>query len=909
MSANIVLKKCIDNRVDPSSAKFAFHDFIVGSSATVWQPFNPTSSSVSSNEFTIQVPGQNSLFSRKVMIKNSTGLQWNVLANVLIQNNTTSSMTMPANTIVYVPYRYGVDFSCTAFPFNSLVQTCNTMINGSTINCQASQVMPIIRRVISSSPDIRKKLACPSGVTGTSIISNSRGTPYDELSTFCTNESGAGPVSNGMFNCFQFYDKNGTPIFTDAAGTLPSMGASYGPGQFFGTSGGPDAAQAVNTYNPSGLTINGIPYQNTPLLTYDGNVFINGSTLMIPIDISGKVFPVASSGGLPVPVLVSNTVTVYGSLSTMEPLLFPPFTYSDNEVAFTNVQSANIRMTMLGPGDRMVRLLRNIEAVGSRPDIPLSFSGTSTGALAQIYPSATTNNNLTGFSTLVPQIDNLQYWLGQPGTNSTTSSPFLIQLYTNFLSPSLLEPIPETLVYPFFQYTPLVTTNQTLKPVPFNAITQQNFNSTAASSGILISNIITLNSCPDMLALYVVLDPTVVTSTNNSASGTITFAASPGAVTGGVAYASSSNFTASGTIVIGSTCVVGNLTLKITGIVASGKGTPTSITFDQSFTPTGYQILTILSAGTLRNSTYSYSDVLACITNVSITWNNNASLLQQFLPSELLEITASNGLPCTQTIGMGLANLPYKANVLNTNGYNILNSASTTGALLYSQNTNNTTPTGTIGSPILLTINKDLPTEAGTAAGVSGVYTLQVTVNTRFVDAGAAGAGNPIQFFVTPIQTQYLQLIRGGTSAVVSAVAAADKMLAAEYTPLRTLQAESPYATGRSSGHLALHHLAGGANHAEALWKRANSVYSAYKAAQPSLSSAYNGDDSAKIAAAFDPKVHNLAKELAQGGKEAYDAYQDYSNGGQKRMRMGMGKSMMGMGKPMMAPGMGEPHY
>jgi hypothetical protein len=907
MSANIVLKKCIDNRVDPSSAKFAFHDFIVGSSATVWQPFNPTSSSVSTNEFTIQVPGQNSLFSRKVMVKNSTGLQWNVLASVLVQNNTTSAITIPTGTYVYVPYRFGADFSCTAFPFNSLVQTCNTMINGSTINCQASQVMPIIRRVISSSPDIRKKLACPSGVTGTSIISNARGTAFDELSSFCSNESAAGPVSNGTFNCFQFYDSKGNPIYTDAACTLPSMAAVYDAGVFYGASGVGDSAQALNIYDPSGISINGVPYKNVASGTYkyDSNVNVNGSCVMLAIDIgSATPYPAANSGGVTVPVLVQKTIPVYGSLTTMEPLLFPPFTYSDNEVAFTNVQSANIRMTMLTPADRMVRLLRNIEAVGSRADIPLSFSGTKAAVLDVIYPSASSNNNITGFSTLIPQIDNLQYWLGQPGTNSTTSSPFLIQLYTNFLSPSLLEPIPETLVYPFFQYTPLVTSNQTLKAVGLNTLNQANFNSTSSSSGILISNIITLNACPDMLALYVVLDPTTLTTTVSSATGTITMVASPSstAVTGGTAYTLSGNYAVAGSIIVGSTITVGSSVIKITAVTLSSTKVISSLTFDTSFTTTGSAVYTVNTPGTSRNSTFSYSDVLACITNVSITWNNNAALLQQFLPSELLEITASNGLPCTQAVGMGVANLPYKANVLNTQGFNINNSASTTGSLVYSQNTGNTTPTGTIGCPILLTINKDLPTEAGTAAGVSGVYTLQVTVNTRFVDAGAAGSGNPIQFFVTPIQTQYLQLIRGGTSAIVSAVAAADKMLAAEYTPLRTLQAESPYATGRSTGHLALHHLAGGANHAETLWKRANGVYNAYQAAKPTLQSAFHGDDNAKLAAAFDPKVQALGKELAYGAKEGYDAYKAYSGNGNKRMKMNMGM-------PMQSMGMGEPHY
>jgi hypothetical protein len=401
-------------------------------------------------------------------------------------------------------------------------------------------------------------------------------------------------------------------------------------------------------------------------------------------------------------------------------------------------------------------------------------------------------------------------------------------MYTNFLSPSLLEPIPETLVYPFLQYTPLVTTNGTLTVSPIQSIGSTNLNNTSVSSGILTSNIITLNTCPDMLALYIVLDPKQNTANSTGVTGTVTLAG--GTITANTAYAATF---ASGTILPGSIVTIGTVLYTVTAVSA------TQITFS-----TGGSIsagtYTGVTPGVARNPTYSYSDVLACITNVSVTWNNNASLLQNYLPSELLEVTASNGLACSQTVGLGLANLPYKANVLNGNGFNVSNVANTIGSLINAQSVFNTTPTGTIGSPILLCINKDLPTEAGSAAGVSGVYTVQVQVNTRFVDSGALPSGNAFQFFVTPIQTQYLQLIRGGTSAVVSAVAAADKMLSAEYAPLRTLQAEAPYKYDISHGHVPFKNMSGGANHASALWNRAKNVYQAVKEAAPVIKGIFN---------------------------------------------------------------------
>jgi hypothetical protein len=983
MSANIVLRKAIDSRVDPTSASIAHHDFVVGSSATVWQSFNPTSSSASTNEFTIQVPGQNSLWSRKVMMRSTIGLQHRVLVNVSIVNNTTSSITLPANTVVYVPYRWGVDFTCGSFPLNSLVQTCNSQINGSTINCQASQVMPVIRRLIQGNSQVRKKLACPAGVTGTALISNARGTSYDEASVFAPAESQSGSPANGNFQAWQFYDANGNALFTNVDASVPSMGSNYAAGTFWNASSTPSTAATLYQYNPSSTGVNGTPYAPIPSYAYSSATMTNGSTIMIPVNIGGAVLPpLQSASGAPVPVTFTATPTVYGTLTTMEPLLFPPFTYDDNEVAFTNVQSANVRLTMLTPNDRMARTLRNIEAAGYRSDIPIALQ---TSAINTLYAVGSNTNAIAGFSSFVPQIDNLAYWTNAAlGNSSTTTSPFNIVMYTNFLSPSLLEPIPETLVYPFLQYYPLVTTNGNLTAQPINLLTANKVNDTSVSSGTLTSNIITLNTCPDMLALYVVLDPTVATSTA-SATGSATLAASTNNIVAGYGVQLSS---ASGTIVPGSVVtgagIAAGTTVTVTNIYSTGASTATgtataqtnnagtAITFssvsgtilpgavvtgagisgtikvvsvsgaivycDTTFTSTATSY-TFTATGTTtvatfstaftstassyafaspavnRNVTYSYSDLLAAITNVSITWNNNASLLQNYLPSELLEVTASNGLECTQTIGLGIANLPYKASVASSPlGFNTGNTANAYNSLINSQATYNTTPTAMIGSPILLAINKDLPTEAGTAAGVSGVYTLQVTINTRFVDANMLPAANAFQFFVTPIQTQYLQLIRGGTSAVVSAVSAADKMLSAPYVPNRTLQGEMPHKHKLTGGAFGLNWLSGAQNHVGKLWSRAKDVARAVQEHAPGIMAAVNaapsianavrsGDYSGALhsAAAHAGTVADAARAVHSAVGQGYDGMGAIGMGAVGHGAMGYGRHGMKRSRPMNA--------
>jgi hypothetical protein len=826
MAQTIVLRKVIDNKVDPTSASIAHHDFIVGSSATVWAPFQPTSSSSATNEFTIQVPGQNSLWNRKVMMRTTTSLSWNVLVSGSI--TMTAGATVPAGAIVYIPYRYGVDFGCTSFPFNSLVQTCNTQINGSTINCQASQVMPVIRRVINSNKELRQKLACPTGVVGTSLIANARGGPYDEMSLFSSNDGSSGSPSNTAYSSFQFTDVNGNPLNTNFNATVPSStGSAVLPSATFFTavSSGYGAIQTGLNVSP------GLAANSSGLLPQFA-ALTNGSTYMLPVVINstGSAITYGVNGVLSFNV----SLPVYGQLTTTEPLLFPPFTYNDEEVSFTNVQSANIRLTMLAPNDRMARIIRNIECPGKRGD---TIQCASFAAAA----------DMVGFSYCVPQIQSTSLSYGNtPNANgSGGQTPFNIQLYANFLSPSLLEPIPETLNYPFLQYYPLVTTNGQITPTSLNALTPNTINDIRINSGTITSNVITLNTCPDMLALYVVMNPDFSTASGQAAAITGTWAGTTGTPSNPSTVSTlAAIYVAANSYVnapIGSTVTSssGSWTLLGTGVSSAGYSYMILNTNATSWVAATYagQPFTITPPSTTRDSTLSYSDILANIVNVSITWNNNASLLQSFLPSELVEMTASNGLPVAHPISLGASNSLYKASV----------TSDPTAALTLAQNVlyesgSGNSKVSTIGLPLLLAINKDIPTEAGTAAGVSGVYTLQVTITTRLTESAFLQQGtstNQFQFFVTPIQTQYLQLIRGGTSAVVSAVAAADKMLTAPFAPRRTLQGESAHAHKLTGGYgLQLPHMAGTANHPSKLWKRAAEVAAAIAHHAPTIATA-----------------------------------------------------------------------
>ena len=476
---------------------------------------------------------------------------------------------------------------------------------------------------------------------------------------------------------------------------------------------------------------------------------------------------------------------------------------------------------MLSPNDRMSRILRNIECPGNRIDTASCAS----------FPGAA---SIAGLSFCCPQIQlsSLAYGSLANANGSGGQTPFNITAYANFLSPSLLEPIPETLNYPFLQYYPLVTTNGAITPAPLNSLTPANMNRVDINSGVITSNVITLNTCPDMLALYVTMD-TNFSSANGQAPGFTAVFSGSGSNPSNVTTLNAPIYvTTAVSAPVGSTVTsgAGSWTLLGAGTTAAGAYYVLLNTNQTSWVTATYAgaTFTVTPPTTTRDSSLSYSDILANIVNVSVTWNNNAALMQSFLPSELIEITGSNGLPVTPPIALGVANTPFKATIAGN-----AVAAYTLPQDILAEKSYANARVSTIGTPLLLAINKDLPTEAGTAPGVSGVYTLQVSITTRLSEQAFLLNGtstNAFQFFVTPIQTQYLQLIRGGTSAVVSAVAAADKMLTAPFAPRRTLQGESAHAHKLTGGWgWSMPTLSGVANSASKLWSRASEVANAVK--------------------------------------------------------------------------------
>jgi hypothetical protein len=142
-------------------------------------------------------------------------------------------------------------------------------------------------------------------------------------------------------------------------------------------------------------------------------------------------------------------------------------------------------------------------------------------------------------------------------------------------------------------------------------------------------------------------------------------------------------------------------------------------------------------------------DCLCPIDSLQVMWNNNPSLLATLDSNELWRRTQQNGLPVS-----------WNAHKVDTQVDPTLVPSTT----LYPTSWKSATSSG---APVLLALNKDIPVEPGVAAGVAGVYTLQLQVKIKNGMPFALTSGTLV---VCPITSQYLVLNAGATSDIISPV-------------------------------------------------------------------------------------------------------------------------------------------
>lgn len=439
-------------------------------------------------------------------------------------------------------------------------------------------------------------------------------------------------------------------------------------------------------------------------------------------------------------------------ITTREPLLASPFIITNDEPAFTNVQAANIRCTLLNPNDPNVRLLRTNRAFGfGQQQVVATIDDTTAFA--------------TGTTNAIPScgITNLKF---------ATSQPFTVaRVWCNFLSPSPDQLVPASTIYPYIQFDPLQSAQPAAAPLLLTTAGNYRDDVNYTPNITAISQTVILNTCPDMIAVYAILGEPV-----------------------------------------GLPDVVLNLWNPAT---FSGR-----------------------------------EDLFASIDNLSIMWNNQPAILATARTQDLWRMSYDNGLRVPFDVYSG-AKLGVKSPTVDQ-----------TNALLHTA----AAPDGlypTTGAPLLLAINKDFPTEPGTAPGVAGVFSLSVTAMCHYYDNGTVQNGStvtaatgaysggapittsrPLTLFVVPIRSQYLQLNAGGTSSIVSAISSGEAMLDAPFTTDRVIGATPTMVGGWGMNMTTLGNLASrGAN----LWKRGKEVaekakkgYEIYKQHEDQIKGAIN---------------------------------------------------------------------
>jgi len=356
-----------------------------------------------------------------------------------------------------------------------------------------------------------------------------------------------------------------------------------------------------------------------------------------------------TTGGCPAAQATAGQITaptdtwVYGYLNTTEPLLCQPFEIDDELPAFINVNLISVRLNLSALGADLCRLIR-FQVAGM-------ITQTPQGGAATAMPSW--------------QPSDLQ--LDDRVANVFSDS----LLITQFLSPPPTAVVPTKSIYPTTYMNPLPTGDTS---------------TTSAGPTDIVSNVITLNTAPDAVAIYFVPQ-------FDSPSGV----ASP------------------------------------------------------------YQPVT-------NGRALQMEDYVSKIRSIDITWNNNPSLLRTFTQQELWQRSYQNGLPQSLAI--------YSQNMRDTD----LQRTTVTNPLWCGGTTVNggATVVASSGGCILLALNKDIPVEPGVAAGVAGVYTLQVkaTVETLF-STSTRGT-----LYVVPINSQYLILNAGATSDLLQTVATEEQVAA-----------------------------------------------------------------------------------------------------------------------------------
>jgi len=187
-------------------------DFAVksGASQTTYQRFPSTSSSNSSVIFNIQVPSENVVIGRDILL--STGISLTISAGSSTGLGTT---VVPIGDSVF---SYGLTDSFQAFPFNSLLTTATAQINNTTCSVNLKDVLPSLLRMNDSRELYRFNSTTPSlpdqayGKFSDGVLTNN-----NPLASYNTASYDIDQVPRGAFPVKVYLEHYIGGVYTDAS--------------------------------------------------------------------------------------------------------------------------------------------------------------------------------------------------------------------------------------------------------------------------------------------------------------------------------------------------------------------------------------------------------------------------------------------------------------------------------------------------------------------------------------------------------------------------------------------------------------------------------------------------------------------------------------------------------------------
>jgi hypothetical protein len=188
-----------------------------GASSNTYQQFSAVSTSNSAISFNIQVPSENIVVSREVLL--DTDIYFTISVTNVVVGGTA--------------FNYGVSDAPQCFPLNSLFTTCSSQINNTNVSCNLQDVLPSILRLNNNRELYRYNGMCPvlpdqsykQFLNGVNTSNNALGDFQDQSYDGDLLPRGAFPIQNfAMVHNIFGGGQDASPISTNVADTWTITG-------------------------------------------------------------------------------------------------------------------------------------------------------------------------------------------------------------------------------------------------------------------------------------------------------------------------------------------------------------------------------------------------------------------------------------------------------------------------------------------------------------------------------------------------------------------------------------------------------------------------------------------------------------------------------------------------------------